>query len=98
PRAREGNLPRPDRRHGQARQRRRQNRRGQDGQVLRRGLPARTALHQRTNPVHQRPHRNQGRQVRREHHHPPLRKIQSRRPHLDSSPNQSSRRNRRRRV
>ena len=46
PGEREGDLPRPGPRAGQAREHRGQDRRGQDEQVLRGGLPPRAGLHQ----------------------------------------------------
>ena len=56
-RAREGDLSRPGRRHRQARQHRREDRRRQDEQVLRGGLPARSALHQGAVADHRAAHR-----------------------------------------
>ena len=62
---------------------------GKIAQVLRRGLPPRSALHQGSLADHRTAHRHQGRQARRKHQRPPLRPLQSRRPRLDRSSSQS---------
>ena len=66
----------------------RADRRRQDGQVLRGGLPARAALHQGPGHQHQGPDRAEGRQARREHHRAPLRPLQGRRARLDRGADQ----------
>ncbi len=62
---------------GKPRQHRGEDGGGQDGKVLRRGLPARAALHQ--GPDHQRSATDcdEDRQAGREHRRPPLRPLQS---------------------
>ena len=76
-RARERHLSRPGDRQRQAREHRRENGRRQDGKVLRRGLPARAALHQGPDHQHLATDRRQGGQARREHRGAPFRPLQS---------------------
>ncbi len=67
-----------------------QDRRRQDGEVLRRSLPARSALHQGSSPDDLAAHCHQGRQARRKHLRPPLRPLQGRRPNFDCGPGSRS--------